>query len=812
MRVIDFKLCKWPVFILLLSILAAWPKVTQAQKANINRPLDYVVIQGQTIPGLIDTLNNQICAYRFSLENRQWTKIPFQIDDWDGINETFAGLQNDSLDNPDQMVFLAGDLGDQADTLNWINDEESKANFRYQVQVVDPLTNNTGWVYFFNSPTLNNTVPSRVFYNSLRDSVATNNYMIIHKDRNYKSWANGFPMDLKILPAIGGNGVDIMDRYKLRLYAKATYDLGVGKVDIEAILYEDSTKVVTIDAGILGKVYIKMEKKQVRYSQVGPVRLIRELILMITTKGTLAGTAIDDSTEFPFTTQFFPSHWEFSSGQDLKIPTDFGDPNLKVNVQYFRISADLNAAAMGMFYYDEYNNETNVQGLKIIDGRKETSFDATSLTWPGVNWYTVAGTQGSIFTIFKAVSPLVSAGRALPFFYDDSNSPGWPSSYPPGVQPTGDRQSWGDTGFTLQAQNTGTGMTGPIDFSVRHYYLGPDLTLQQSRAYVNQFKNPVTFTIKEQQADTPPPFVALAVDSVGTNNVTLTWIAPTENKKRGGACSSYEIRYSTNPPDDDIELWWVEASPSKIWNPIPPAAPGTVEKYKVSGLSQNTTYWFGIAAMDKGGKWSGVNPSSIATSSTTPVELVAFTGESFKNTINLEWSTASETNNYGFEIQRKANKSETWEKVGFVSGKGTTNVPQSYQFSEKITQLGNYNYRLKQIDSDGSFELSKELTIVVAGPKEFALSQNYPNPFNPNTTIQFEVPMVASGNATVSLQVFDLLGRLVRTLVNNTVSAGYHEIQWDGRDDNAQPVASGVYFYVLSANQFRNVKKMIKIQ
>lgn len=812
MRVIHFKSMQWPFLILLWSILWVWPVSAPAQKANINRPLDYVVIEGQSIPGLLDTLNNRICAYRYNLETRRWTMIPFQIDDWDAANETFAGLQNDLLDNLDQMVFLASDLGDQADTLSWINDVESKGNFRYQIQVVDPLTNNTGWVYFFNSPTLTNSVSSRVSYNSLRDSVATNNYMLLHKDRSYKSWANGFPMDLKILPAIGGNGVDIMDRYKLRLYAKATYDLGVGKVDIEAILYEDSTKVVTVDAGILGKVYIRMEKKQVRTSQVGPVRLIRELILMITTKGSLAGTTIDDSTEFPFSTQFFPTHWEFSSGQDLKIPTDFGDPKLKVNVQHFRVSADLNSAAMGMFYYDEYNNETNSQGLKIIDGRKESSFDATNLVWPGVNWYTIAGTQGSIFTILKAVSPLVSAGRALPFFYDDKDSPGWPSSYPPGVQPTGDRQSWGDTGFTLQAQNTGTGMTGPIDFSVRHYYLAPNLTLQQSRAYVNQFKNPITATIKEQQNDTPPPYVTLTVDSVGANSVILTWIAPTENMKRGGACTAYEIRYSTQPPEDGATLWWVDLASNRISNPFRPSAPGTLERYKVTGLSQNTTYWFGISAMDKGGKWSEVSLSSIATTSTTPVELVAFTGEAFKNTITLEWSTASETNNYGFEIQRQDNKTETWEKAGFVGGKGTTSLPQRYQFSEKITQLGSYGYRLKQIDTDGSFELSNEISVIVTGPREFALSQNYPNPFNPITNIQLEVPAIQGGNAVVTLEVFDLLGRLVRTLAHGVLSPGYHEVQWDGRDNNAQTVASGVYFYVLSTNQFRTVKKMIKIQ
>lgn len=184
-----------------------------------------------------------------------------------------------------------------------------------------------------------------------------------------------------------------------------------------------------------------------------------------------------------------------------------------------------------------------------------------------------------------------------------------------------------------------------------------------------------------------------------------------------------------------------------------------------------------------------------------PVELTSFTLSSGDNEAILNWETATEKNNSGFEIERKIEDGE-WQKIGFVTGKGTTTVPQSYTYRDgKLTESGNYAYRLKQIDYNGVYEYSKEMTIYIdAKPKEFSLSANYPNPFNPTTTINFAIPE----NVHVTLQVYDAIGNLVLTLVNESKSAGNYDITFD-----AAKLSSGVYYYRLQAGQFLQTKKLI---
>ena len=117
----------------------------------------------------------------------------------------------------------------------------------------------------------------------------------------------------------------------------------------------------------------------------------------------------------------------------------------------------------------------------------------------------------------------------------------------------------------------------------------------------------------------------------------------------------------------------------------------------------------------------------------TPVELVSFNAVLIDNDVQLSWATATETNNSGFEILRKAQNDQTWGTIGFVPGFGTTTEPKSYSFTDEDVTTGIYKYRLKQIDFDGTFEYSNEIEVSVDfTPKEFVLYQNYPNPFNPN--------------------------------------------------------------------------------
>ncbi len=181
-----------------------------------------------------------------------------------------------------------------------------------------------------------------------------------------------------------------------------------------------------------------------------------------------------------------------------------------------------------------------------------------------------------------------------------------------------------------------------------------------------------------------------------------------------------------------------------------------------------------------------------------PVELTSFGAAVSGNDVILTWNTATETNNSGFQVERKLN--DTWNRIGFVEGKGTTTNPSSYTYTDKPNSNGTVYYRLKQIDFDGSFEYSNIVEVNIAQPNVYSLDQNYPNPFNPTTTIKYSI----AEDTQVSLKIYDILGNEITKLVNEYQQAGTHSFEFD-----ASSLSSGVYFYELSAGQFLSTKKMI---
>jgi hypothetical protein len=188
-------------------------------------------------------------------------------------------------------------------------------------------------------------------------------------------------------------------------------------------------------------------------------------------------------------------------------------------------------------------------------------------------------------------------------------------------------------------------------------------------------------------------------------------------------------------------------------------------------------------------------------SSFIPVELVSFTASVKEKNVTLNWKTATETNNQGFEIHRASYKDKlNWEKIGYLEGKGTSLEPQEYSFIDKNVELGTYLYRLKQIDFNGTFVYSSEIKIDISNPIDYYLSQNYPNPFNPATIIKYHIP----AEEFVSLKIYDILGSEVKTLVNEIQKPGYYQIEF-----NAFDIPSGVYFYKIQTENFSSVKKMI---
>lgn len=191
-----------------------------------------------------------------------------------------------------------------------------------------------------------------------------------------------------------------------------------------------------------------------------------------------------------------------------------------------------------------------------------------------------------------------------------------------------------------------------------------------------------------------------------------------------------------------------------------------------------------------------------------PVELVSFNATiQNENEVILEWSTATETNNRGFEIQRlqdyKITKLKDWKKIGFVEGNGTTTETTSYSFTDTGLATGKYYYRLKQVDFDGSYEYSNTISIEVKPPTQFKLNQNYPNPFNPTTKISYAL----KDAGLVELKLYDILGNEVAVIVNENQSAGIYEVSF-----NAGNLPSGIYFYRLTSGNFMDTKKLILLK
>jgi Secretion system C-terminal sorting domain len=191
-----------------------------------------------------------------------------------------------------------------------------------------------------------------------------------------------------------------------------------------------------------------------------------------------------------------------------------------------------------------------------------------------------------------------------------------------------------------------------------------------------------------------------------------------------------------------------------------------------------------------------------------PVELISFIGDVYENKVVLNWTTSTETNNKGFEIQRQLVSRQLpvcnkWEKIGFADGYGTTTEPKSYSFIDKNLTAGTYNYRLKQIDFDGTFNYSQDVEVDVIVPGEFSLSQNFPNPFNPTTTIKYSL----MNDGMVTLQVYNILGKKVLTLVNESKKAGDYSIKLNGSN-----LPSGVYLYRIQSGDFIAGRKMILLK
>ena len=260
---------------------------------------------------------------------------------------------------------------------------------------------------------------------------------------------------------------------------------------------------------------------------------------------------------------------------------------------------------------------------------------------------------------------------------------------------------------------------------------------------------------------------------------------------------------------------------ANLWvNPAESSTPPSPNATQVSGvdatniarfvLRQGTT-GSPVTSTTPNAKIDGLRISDLWSDIGLPVQLASFAAIRVSDDVQLSWSTISEVNNFGFYVERKLDGTSSFVEVpnSFIAGHATTLEPQSYSFTDNTVTPGVWYYRLRQVDLDGKINYSEPVkveyvtAVTSETPATYGLSQNYPNPFNPSTDIQFSLAKAG----TVSLKVYDMLGREVATLANGEFVAGVHHVMF-----NAINLPSGAYFYALKAGNFSAMKSMMLVK
>ncbi len=258
----------------------------------------------------------------------------------------------------------------------------------------------------------------------------------------------------------------------------------------------------------------------------------------------------------------------------------------------------------------------------------------------------------------------------------------------------------------------------------------------------------------------------------------------------------YTFNTGTNQ-DDEVKLW------------INPDLSGSEPSADLTHTATTTdASSFSAISLRQNSSSINIDGIRVATSwsqAPLPVELVSFNGivkDNFQ--VQLDWATATEVNNYGFNVERRTGN-ESWKNIAFVQGNGNSNSPKEYTYTDQPNGGKEFSYRLKQIDFDGSYEYSGEITVTLEEIKEYKLYQNYPNPFNPETIISYSLPT----QSYVRLKVYDMLGKEITTLIDKQQEAGNYITTFNTQD---YLLSSGVYYIVLQSGNFTETKKCILIK
>lgn len=414
-----------------------------SQSSSVNRTFEPIVVTAAPLTPLLNDSSKFFTAYKYNAAADNFIAIPFQIDDVSRDGDFFE--ETDGLiDSSDQIVFMPGDVGDQATTNKWLNDP-NVAQTRVELAISNPA-GGQGWVYLFRNVTTKPMVLPYMRYDrgasttAFSDTIFGTSYTEAHD-------ATGWYTDTKILQSSGGNGRDIFDRRKVRI---------AGKVTIK--LFNFTTN-VTLKEDTL--TYTGLRFKE------GSVRGVRELTGLISLSG--------NDFVLPFVSQYFPYSNVFSL-RDIDIPV-IEDNFIRVTIGEIRQSLDLNDRANGMKFY----NAANLGGI-TIDGNDDGAVP-DGLT-DGLNWMMAVGNPGTVLSLTTV--PLLGDSRKL-YFKDNAAQD---------VADSGDKQSYGDFGWRL---STATNITGVLDFVLTTYYLGANQPVSFGEEFKARANSPLAVTATSQQ-------------------------------------------------------------------------------------------------------------------------------------------------------------------------------------------------------------------------------------------------------------------------------------------------------------------------
>jgi|GEM_PF-1211648 len=715
---------------------------------------------------------NQIFAFAYYADKNKWEQIPLQIDqrktDYDYI--FIKGELDTILSGYDQIAVMLKDLGDQVSENTWIPDLDSRNYARYEIRARvqdpdDPTYEYWGWFYLYRSQTYQDTVTTDyVDVNPQTNTIYSDIYTIGHNNRGV--------MDHISFPATRGTrgATEIIDRQKVRLRGEANY-YGIKKE------YNDTEDELNLDDAS----YID-----------GKVRVLQRFQWHI--KKSIG--FIDLEIPFDLTKKYYQHLLEI--GGRATIGPEFG-------CDLLRISIDIHPQIAGAKFYNQYNDGLTLNRVanEVVNKRIDI---------PGTFWALVTSQYGSFLQLLTVDQKI---GDIQELYYCERNygTADYDDNFTK-TKDTGDMNSWGDIGVKVRGNVRGQAnlATNLVLFQEQIDKATGALLAQNYGAPANWWGG----IIAQNFDGIAPIAVILEIKNQGDDFVEIAWKAPGDDGNSGGPAALYEMRFSSKQPTFDPEIWWTLAKP--VENLPQPAEPDSEQSVIISNLALETTYFFGMRTKDDAGNWSKL--SGIIGTTTLPVELAGFEYNLQESGVQLTWKTLSETNNYGFEIERK-NGNGSFESIAFVEGAGTTNLPQQYSFLDPVNAVGTFYYRLKQIDTNGEFEYSSLIQVDLLGPRDFALHQNYPNPFNAETTISFTLKGISSGAAVesafeVEVIIYNVLGQKIRTLATEEMAIGPHQLKWNGQDDFGQSVAGGVYFYRLSVKSlvdgrevWSKMKKMI---